>query len=347
MTYFSYGFSPQFVLPAHVLRAQKPLAHAEFNSEPTVGDGPYVFLYWHRGEGLRYAANPRYWRGRPAIATLRVRTIPDPTTNLILLRSGALDWNLLAPSQLAVVRGDPHIAFRTVPTAVVAGIAFNTRTSPLDDVRVRRAIAMSIDRDEISRKITLGFYPVTNMMQPRFSWAFDPSVREPYYDPNAADRLFDAPAGDEAPTDCDSAMARRCTSRTCSFPKPRPACASLPPFKRRCASAASTSRSNRSATRSSFFPVPACWQRAPSISPTCRGRWAPIRTIRRSLHAVPRRTICGGAIPESSVSNTRRSPQPEPTRESVCMLRSETSSRGKFRFSTCSMLITFTRTEKC
>lgn len=191
MTYFCDGISPQFVLPAHVLRAQMPLARAAFNAAPTVGDGPYRFLFWHRGEGLRYAANPRYWRGRPAIAELAVRTIPDPSTNLILLRSGALDWNLLAPAQLAVVRGDRQIAFRAVPTAVVAGIAFNTSHKPLDDVRVRRALAMSIDRDNISRKITLGFYPVTNVLQPRFSWAYDPSVREPGYDPAAADRLFD------------------------------------------------------------------------------------------------------------------------------------------------------------
>ncbi len=191
VTYFSDGLSPQFVLPAHVLREQVPLARAEFNSAPTVGDGPYRFLSWHRGEGLRYAANRRYWRGKPAIADLAVRTIPDPSTNLILLRSGALDWNLLAPAQLAVVRGDPLIAFLAVPTAVVAGIAFNTSRPPLDDVRVRRALAMSIDRNEISRKITLGFYPVTNMLQPRFSWAFDPAVREPGYDPAAADRLFD------------------------------------------------------------------------------------------------------------------------------------------------------------
>ncbi len=192
MTYFSYGFSPQFVLPEHVLAAQAPLSRAAFNAAPTVGDGPYRFVSWTRGEGLRYAANPRYWRGEPAVATLTIRTIPDPSTNLLLLRAGDLDWNLLAPAQLAVVRGDPHIAFVTVPTAVVAGLAFNTAHVPLDDVRVRRAIAMSIDRDAISHKITLGIYPVTNMIQPQFSWAFDPSVRQPQYDPAAADRLLDA-----------------------------------------------------------------------------------------------------------------------------------------------------------
>jgi len=192
MTYFSYGFSPQFVLPEHVLASQSPLSRATFNSAPTVGDGPYRFVSWTRGEGLRYAANPLYWRGKPAVATLTIRTIPDPSTNLLLLRAGDLDWNLLAPAQVAVVRDDPRIAFVTVPTAVVAGLAFNTAHFPLDDVRVRRAIAMSIDREAISRKITLGLYPVTNVIQPQFSWAFDPSVQQPHYDPGAADHLLDA-----------------------------------------------------------------------------------------------------------------------------------------------------------
>jgi peptide/nickel transport system substrate-binding protein len=191
-TYFSSGFSPQFVLPAHVLRAQQPLAQAPFNAAPTVGDGPYNFESWTRGEGLRYSANVSYWRGKPAVERLAVRVIPDPTTNLLLVQSGQLDWNLVAPAQLAVLRGKPGIAFTKVSTAVVAGLAFNTQHAPLDDVRIRRAIARSIDRDAISRKITLGIYPVTNMIQPQFSWAFDRSVREPEYDPAAADAEFDA-----------------------------------------------------------------------------------------------------------------------------------------------------------
>ena len=191
-TYFSSGFAPQFVLPAHVLQAQEPLVRAPFNAAPTVGDGPYRFVSWRRGEGLRYSANALYWRGKPSVERLAVRVVPDPSTNLLLLQSGQLDWNLVAPAQLPVLRGISDIEFTKVPTAVVAGLAFNTRRAPLDDVRVRRAVAMSIDRAAISRKITLGMYPVTNMIQPQFSWAFDPSVREPSYDPAAADDAFDA-----------------------------------------------------------------------------------------------------------------------------------------------------------
>lgn len=191
-TYFSYGFSPQFVLPSHVLAKEAPLAQAPFNAAPTVGDGPFVFVSWHRGESLLYRANPAYWRGEPRVKRLDIRIIPDPQTNLVMLGSGALDWNLIAPVQRANLAGKPGLAFRTVPTAVVAGLALNTTHPPLNDVRVRRAIAMSIDRAGISKKITLGRYPVTNMLAPQFSWAYDPNVKEPGYDPHAADALFDA-----------------------------------------------------------------------------------------------------------------------------------------------------------
>ena len=184
------------------------LARAAFNADPSVGDGPYRFVSWRRGEGLRYSANPGYWRGAPAVASLAIRTIPDPSTNLTLLQSGELDWNLVAPAQLAALRGDPRIAFVSVPTAVVAGLAMNTAHAPLDDANVRRAIAMSIDRREISRKITLGIYPVTDMIQPQFSWAFDRTVREPRFDPARADRILDAAGWRRGP---DGLRRRRAT----------------------------------------------------------------------------------------------------------------------------------------
>jgi peptide/nickel transport system substrate-binding protein len=192
MTYFSYGFSPQFVLPAHVLRTQAPLDRAAFNAAPTVGDGPFNFVSWRRSESLQYVANPRYWRGQTPVAKLDIHIIPDPQTNLVMLHSGSLDWNLIAPAQKAQLAGSSEIAFVTVPTSVIAGLVINTKHAPFDDVRVRRAIAMSIDRNTISQKITLGAYPVTDMLQPQFSWAYDSSVKEPGFDPAGADRLLDA-----------------------------------------------------------------------------------------------------------------------------------------------------------
>ncbi|GAC1299801.1 MAG: peptide-binding protein [Vulcanimicrobiaceae bacterium] len=192
-TFFTYGTSPQYVLPEHVLAKQGALATAAFNAAPTVGDGPYRFVSWQRGDRLVYAANPRYWRGKPAVERVDVRVVPDPQTNLTLLQSGELDFNLIAPSQQATLRANARgLAYAYAPTALIAGIALNLAHPPLDDVRVRRALAQAIDRNGISAKITLGRYPVAQSDRPRFSFAYDAGVAEPRYDVAAADRSLDA-----------------------------------------------------------------------------------------------------------------------------------------------------------
>ncbi len=190
-SFFSYGTAPQYVLPAHLLQKVKSLQEAAFNGAP-VGDGPFRFVSWKRGDSLVYEANPRYWRGAPLVARLNVRVIPDPGTNLTLLQSGSIDWNLIAPAQQAALAGRSDLRYDYVPLALVAGIAINTQHAPLNDVRVRRALAASIDRQRISETITFGRYPVIDTAQPLFSWARDPSVKQPAYDPATADRLLDA-----------------------------------------------------------------------------------------------------------------------------------------------------------
>lgn len=190
-TLFSYGVTSQFVLPKHVLEKQGSLATAPFDADPNVGDGPFLFNGWRRGEKLSYIPNPHYWRGPPAAKRLDIRIIPDPSTNLTLLGSGELDWNLIAPAQQANLLKNKQILYRVVPTATIAGIAINLKHPPLDDLRIRRAISMSIDRQSISTKITLDKYPVTDSAQPKFSWAYDPTVHEPSYDPQGADKILD------------------------------------------------------------------------------------------------------------------------------------------------------------
>jgi peptide/nickel transport system substrate-binding protein len=191
-TFFAYGTSPQYVLPEHVLAHQGPLDRAAFGAAPSVGDGPFAFVEWRRGDRLTYRANPLYWRGRPKVERLEIGIVPDPQTNLTLLRSDSLDFNLIAPSQQAVLAGVDGIAFTSVATALIAGLALNTTHPPFDDPRVRRALAASLDRGGISAKITLGKYPVADSDRPRFSWAYDASILQPPFDPRAADAAFDA-----------------------------------------------------------------------------------------------------------------------------------------------------------
>jgi peptide/nickel transport system substrate-binding protein len=189
-TIFSYGTAPQYVLPAHLLERKSQLAQDAFNGAP-VGNGPFRFRSWQRGEVLVYTRNAAYWRGAPAVERLDIRIIPDPGTNLTLLRTDAIDWNLIAPAQASTLTAKANLRYALAPLALVAGIALNTTHPPLDDVRVRRAIAASIDRESISSKITFGRYPPIDTAQPLNSWAHDPRAKLPRYDTDAADRLFD------------------------------------------------------------------------------------------------------------------------------------------------------------
>ncbi len=217
-TLFSYGTAPQYVLPAHLLAHEPRLDRATFGAAP-VGDGPYRFVSWERGEHLVYAANPSYWGGVPAAAQLDIRVVADPGTNFTALLSGALDWNLIAPVQQRAMPPRADIAFRYVPLALIAGVAFNTAHPPLDDVRVRRAIAASIDRQAISDKITFKRYPVVDTAQPLGSWARDPAVHLPAYDPAAADRLLDAAGWVRGPDGMRARAGKRLALTYVQFPE--------------------------------------------------------------------------------------------------------------------------------
>lgn len=189
-TLFTYGTAPMPILPAHLL-AGKPLQRSAFNLHP-VGTGPYTFARWDRGNRIVLRANPAYFRGAPHVATIVVEEVPDINTSLTMLRSGQLDWTLLSPAQRLALGPAAQLRFVFAPFSGFGAIAFNCRRAPLDDVRMRRAIVMAIDRRRLSDGITHGQYPVTDSDQPPFSWAFDRSARLPAYDPAGSDRALDA-----------------------------------------------------------------------------------------------------------------------------------------------------------
>jgi peptide/nickel transport system substrate-binding protein len=190
-TFFTYGTNPMPILPAHLLAEQGSLRNAAFNTHP-IGSGPYRLVRWERGDRLVLTANDRYFRGRPRARTISVEEIPDTNSALTMLRTGRLDWSLQSPAQRLALGRDAGVRFVYAPFAGFGAIAFNCRRPPFDDGRMRRAIAMAIDRDRLSRGITGGQYPVANSDQPTFSWAFDAAVRLPGFDPVKADRALDA-----------------------------------------------------------------------------------------------------------------------------------------------------------
>ena len=188
-TFFSYGVHPVPIIPAHLLEG-RPLRGSTFDQHP-VGTGPYIPTSWQRGDHITYDANPHYYRGMPKTHEIIVHEVPDINTDLTMLRTGDLDWSLLSPAQRIGLGDAPGIRFVFAPFAGFGAMAYNCRRAPFDDLRMREAIAMSIDRATLSRDITHGQYPVTDVDQPTFSWAYSRAAKEPGFDPAAADAMLD------------------------------------------------------------------------------------------------------------------------------------------------------------
>lgn len=134
------------VLPEHRLRSV-PFATALAAAYPVSG-GPFVLRSWTRGLEIVFERNPRAWGTEPALDRIVVRFVPDATTALQLLRRREVD--ALGPYHAVDLQRRaslvPGTALTTDRGATWAGLWLNVRSAELADVRVRRALAHSLDR---------------------------------------------------------------------------------------------------------------------------------------------------------------------------------------------------------
>jgi len=129
-------------------RAISAMGYERFKRHP-VGTGPFVFRGYTPGEKLVLAAHDSYFRGRPQIDGVQLRFVPDIIDREAALKAGELDVIIGSgekdwPEKMA---SEPGIAVDTHGVGEVATIYFNTRMKPLDDIRVRRAIALALNRE--------------------------------------------------------------------------------------------------------------------------------------------------------------------------------------------------------
>jgi peptide/nickel transport system substrate-binding protein len=156
------------------------------------GSGRFRLDSFTRDESLILARNG----ARPAadaIAGVVFKIVPDPTVRALELAKGVADFaeNNIQPDLLRYLRARPELSVRQFPGTAYDYIAFNFRDPRLRDVRVRRAIALAIDRDAIVRAMLLGTARVASGMIAPENWAFESDVTRYHYDPEAARRLLD------------------------------------------------------------------------------------------------------------------------------------------------------------
>ncbi len=207
-TVFSEGASIYRILPAHLLAHVPDINRADFNQHP-VGTGPYRFVRWQHGDRIEYAANAAYFGGKPRIARVVVREIPDQNTVGILLQQHEIDLAAADSATFAAHRADPDLHAELLPQNAFVAYEFNTTRAPLADVRVRRAVVAALDRDALVRKNTFGTGILAYADIPPALWARRPPTDPNRYDPAAAGRMLDAAGWPRGPDGLRARAGRR------------------------------------------------------------------------------------------------------------------------------------------
>jgi peptide/nickel transport system substrate-binding protein len=183
--------------PRHVLRDVPPaeLRNHPFSTQQPVGNGPFKFVSRAPGQSWTFEANPDFPEelgGRPYLDRLVYRVIPEPTTALTELLTGNTDYYLQPPAeQAARIKSAANTRLVTYPDRYFVILGWNERRKPFDDVRVRRALTMAINRQAIIEGVLYGYGSVANATVPPFFWQYDPEAgADVGYNPERAKQLL-------------------------------------------------------------------------------------------------------------------------------------------------------------
>jgi peptide/nickel transport system substrate-binding protein len=181
------------VLPKHLLENHPDISKSPLNKKP-VGTGPYRFVEWKTGEKVVFDASPDYFEGKPYIARVITRVIPDQATMFLELKSGGVDTMALTPPQY--VRQTESAEFRKTfdkykyTASGYTYLGFRLSHPFFKDRRVRQAIAHAADKKALIDGVLLGLgQEATGPYKPG-TWAYNPNVRKYPHDPPRAKALL-------------------------------------------------------------------------------------------------------------------------------------------------------------
>ncbi len=164
-------------------------AHARMHGE-FIGAGPYV-LTSRSDRWVDLEANEHWYAGEPTHARLALTVVRDDNTRAMRMMAGAADlaYDALPPLLVPLFEDDPRFEVRTAAGISTTYLGFNMEAPPLDDHRVREAIALAIDRETLVRAELEGRAEVAASWIPKGHWA-DAGLQARPFDPAGARRLL-------------------------------------------------------------------------------------------------------------------------------------------------------------
>jgi len=184
-----------YVLPQHLLGDVESLDNAEFNRAP-VGFGPFKFKEWVSGDHITLEKNPDYWRGAPKLDFIYIKIVPSSQAQMAAIQAGGqVDIGVFhSYDEVPVLQALGTVEVKAIEYAYNEHYFFNldpkTGHPAFQDARVRRAIAMSIDRAQITETLLQGLTQPARTFWDGTAYANKQIPLIPY-DPQAAAALLD------------------------------------------------------------------------------------------------------------------------------------------------------------
>jgi dipeptide transport system substrate-binding protein len=162
----------------------------KLDQEP-LGTGPFSLVQYQKDAIVRYRAFPDYFRGKAKIDDLVFAITPDASVRWAKLQKG--ECHVMPypnPADLDAMRSDPNVQVLEQPGLNIGYLAYNTQKKPFDDVRVRKAFNMAINKKAIIDTVYLSTgIAATNPIPPSL-WSYNEAIKDDPYDPDAARKLI-------------------------------------------------------------------------------------------------------------------------------------------------------------
>jgi ABC-type transport system substrate-binding protein len=158
------------------------------------GSGPFLLKEWVHNDHVTLASDPRYFQGAPRISRVELPIVPQATTRLAEYQAGQLDLVQVPLADFQRIQADPVLGKELIvfPRAQIIWLGPNPRVyEPFKDVRVRRAFALAIDKEKITKAVFFGFYQAAGSIVPPGIPGFYSGYKGLAYDPIRAKRLLE------------------------------------------------------------------------------------------------------------------------------------------------------------
>ena len=162
-----------------------------FGTEHPIGTGPFMFESWTRNDRLVIVRYEDYWGDKALLDSVVFRPIPDNAARLQALQTGEIQgYDLVEPQDIPAIEGDESLQILDRPAFNVGYVGINQAHKPMDDLKVRQAVAHGLNRQEVVDEFYAGRGEVATQFMPPEVVGYADEVTQYEFDPERSKQLL-------------------------------------------------------------------------------------------------------------------------------------------------------------